>query len=345
MRSNRGKLDNLRQQTQDFFSGIVLGQLEAELEQARAAQKRGHPLGYVDEAQVLISLGRPEEALQVLQRGVKKLPDAWVIWCEMGDLLCDMKRIDEGLQAYARAMKLPHAPVEEVLFAMLDVLIEEKRLGEAKEALEAAYSVVEQLGEISRRRKEWFDVMRANIYTLESDYDSAHALLDELEQALDKVPDEERDALHSEILVERARLIWYETGDRAVAEQYAYRAYHLQRFSPPALQLLYEMRKDDPCTPKNVYEVQVISHVEVNGMVEARLTDYLVAAENGKQAKEMVRPLEADARDVHFSQPRIFRSVKEFPGKFPYHCGIIAAREGNPLARFMSMIGSRLPDL
>ncbi|MCX7924696.1 MAG: tetratricopeptide repeat protein [Fimbriimonadales bacterium] len=338
MRLRRGNPADFIGQAESIIAEMILTQAETDLREARRAQKQNRPEGYVQEAKILFALGRPQEALEALQRGTRRMPHIWMLWCELGDLLDEMGRVDEAVNAYNRAMHCPDAPVEEILYAKLTTLIHHRRLDEAMLIFPLAEAHLEMLV-APARRNEWFDLAKAHIFILKGDYDSARVLLDALETAVEQYPAEDKDSLHSAVLTERARLLWLEKGDRAAAEQYAYRAYYLERLAPHALQLLYDMRRDDPCTPKNIYEVQVSSVIVRDGVRDFRLTDYLVVAENGKQAKEMVRPFEADAETVHIFQPRIRWTIKEFRETVrdvPLHCGVIAAREGDGLMRLLS---------
>lgn len=312
---------------------LMQDEVEEALRIARQWQRRREPIGYMMEAYIHSSMEEYENALDVLTKGVQKYPHAWFLWREIAEVLLQIQhRSEEAVRALDRALKCPNAPVDVILFAKAEVYF---LCGEYEKALEVAEEAIPIVAQVVNpiQPVEWFGVLRASAYTQLGDYANAREQLTRLEQQLTQLTHEDKPRLIASSLTEWARLIWRETGDRIRAEEYAYRAFHTYPFLIPTLQLLYDMRKDDPCKPKNVYLVSVSSVLRQpdSEMRAFRNIDYLVIAENGKHAKSLVEPFEADAESVYIRQPRIEYTIRDYREIYPErqsHCGVVAVRPG-----------------
>ncbi|MCS6919740.1 MAG: hypothetical protein NZM28_08220 [Fimbriimonadales bacterium] len=312
---------------------LMAGNFEKALREARRWQRQREPIGYLMEAHIRSYLEDYEGVLDALRKGVQRHPHAWYLWYETADLLLKIQqRPEEAERALDRALECPNSPVDVILFAKAEAYVLCRRFEEALQVAAESIPVVERVP-APLQPVEWFDVLCACAHTELGNYDAAREHLTRLEKKLPQYTHEDKQTLQASTLTEWARLIWRETGDRAAAEQYAYRAFQTYPFLIPNLQLLYDMRQNDPCKPKNVYYISVFSVLETPGseVKSFRYNDYLVIAENGRHAKSIVEPFESDALSVIMHQPRIVSTVKQYREQFPErrsHCGVIAVRPG-----------------
>lgn len=66
----------------------------------------------IPQAKRLLASGRPEKAIEVLQKALKKAPKAAALWAELGSLLCQLNRWNEAYEALRRALQAnPGQPV------------------------------------------------------------------------------------------------------------------------------------------------------------------------------------------------------------------------------------------
>lgn len=93
-----------------------------------------------------------EQAIEVLRRGLKHSPRAWVLWVQMGNYLSDAESFEEASSAYARARLCPGSDLTQV---DLNEAILHRRMGDPKFALELVRRVLtrEKQGEFYQQAR------------------------------------------------------------------------------------------------------------------------------------------------------------------------------------------------
>lgn len=89
-------------------------------------------------AQAYVGLGRLDEAIQVLERGVRVAPEAWLNWELLGNYYSDDARYDAAAQAYEQALRCPN--VREDCIRVNQAILLQRR-GESAEALRLVESI------------------------------------------------------------------------------------------------------------------------------------------------------------------------------------------------------------
>jgi len=99
-------------------------------------------------ARAYVGLDKPRAAIRVLERGVKKVPDVWVLWDQLGCYYSDAGRFDEAVSALERARTLAgqdHAQ------ATLNLAIALNRTSQHEDALRALDAINASEDSISAR--------------------------------------------------------------------------------------------------------------------------------------------------------------------------------------------------
>lgn len=80
--------------------------------------------------------GRREEAIGVLEDGVKSVPNVWLLWQQLGNLYSDTGNFDKANQCYEKALTLPQVDQSQINFNKAISLHRQNRGDEALAALE-----------------------------------------------------------------------------------------------------------------------------------------------------------------------------------------------------------------
>ncbi len=80
--------------------------------------------------------GELGKAIKVLEEGVGKVPDVWLLWQLLGNYYSDKKRYADAHRAYESALTCPRAGMSSIHLNQAVVLFREKRYSEALHALE-----------------------------------------------------------------------------------------------------------------------------------------------------------------------------------------------------------------
>jgi hypothetical protein len=84
-------------------------------------------------ARALIALGRLDEAIETLERGVKLAPAAWLNWQLLGNCLSEVEKYDQAAAAYASALGCANVWADSI---RLNQAILAERCGDLREALQ-----------------------------------------------------------------------------------------------------------------------------------------------------------------------------------------------------------------
>lgn len=114
------------------------GEYEEALELSAVLEKRKYSAAFEIGAQALMALGKFDEAIVLLERGVVEAPDAWSNWQLLGNIRSDQGDLTGASAAYEMALGCSEAPVLSVL---LNQAILAHRTGNPKEALSILSSV------------------------------------------------------------------------------------------------------------------------------------------------------------------------------------------------------------
>ena len=126
------------QLTQDAFAALEAGHYDRVLE--LTAQLRALKFSSCFEIEALLHLdqNQPVRALQILDEGTGAVPDLWLLWQLKGNVLSDLKRFDEALQAYDAALPLEGADAGSLRLNRATALWRQGRAKAALREVEAA---------------------------------------------------------------------------------------------------------------------------------------------------------------------------------------------------------------
>jgi tetratricopeptide (TPR) repeat protein len=95
-----------------------------------------HPAGWEISALLLEHQEKVDEAVALLEDGVKKIPTSWRLWELLGNLYSDADKVDEALKAYDKALTCPEPDEASIRFHLAVAHARTEKFDEALGALE-----------------------------------------------------------------------------------------------------------------------------------------------------------------------------------------------------------------
>jgi len=126
-----------RQEVESFaeegFSCVKSGQYRKALRIAKMLEKSRYSACFEIAALAYGDMGKKKKAVDVLRKGVEKVPDVWVNWELLGNYLSDLQDYKAAEEAYSHALECPGVWTDSVL---LNVGVVEGRKGNYERSLE-----------------------------------------------------------------------------------------------------------------------------------------------------------------------------------------------------------------
>ena len=265
--------------TQEAFAALEAGHYDLVLE--LTAQLRALQFSSVFEIEALLYLdqNQPMRALQILDEGTQAVPDLWLLWQLKGNVLSDLKRFDDALESYDRALPLEGADIGSLRLNRATAMWRDGRVKAALREVEANDDNTDEANVHLRWRLEavrlglWGELGRCD------EVEARAAALFEEQQDLEVESDEA-----GEISVAFSQIGWALMGceKTEMAGDWAQSALEVDRSNGQALLLARDTTPDLPVADKT-FQVMLEGRWQDNETGEKPLgfftTLYLVAAD------------------------------------------------------------------
>jgi tetratricopeptide (TPR) repeat protein len=216
----------------------------------RELLERQHSSGFEILALALGEEDELEEALAVLEEGVEKAPDVWLLWQLMGNYRSDLEDFSGALEAYDHALFCDGVDKDSVYFNIATVL-------SRQEQFEEAVSYLELVQEADHRLRA--DAMRAELYReLNREVEAmelARLTLERVDERVTTLDEEEVDASHFSVICARLGLFFLDGEDALTAQACWERTWILDHTDEDALTL---GRRLDPQTSPDAKYYHVV---------------------------------------------------------------------------------------
>ncbi len=98
--------------------------------------KLRHTSGFEILALAYAGKGKKKKAIRILEKGVRKAPDVWLLWQLLGNYYSDRKKYKKALTAYDKALEFEHTDTASVNFNRAIVFDRQEQYQEALSVLE-----------------------------------------------------------------------------------------------------------------------------------------------------------------------------------------------------------------
>ncbi len=257
-------------------------------------QELGNPVGFEIEALVLDDASEPAKAVEVLERGLKAIPDAWRLWELLGNIHSDEARPDDAAKAYEKALACTGAEPASVRYNMALNLARSDKYDAALEAIEPVD--VESLEESELRLNT--AAFKTSVLTQLGRFDDAIGLAT---RVLGRLTDEdytEESVPHiAELHAQLGRSQAEGKQDAEKAMKHALDAIRIDQGNELALSLVRAIR-NDVSDKASLYQLTVKGtwHEPFEGESEKRdfRQTFAIIADSPEQALEMAREVSPD---------------------------------------------------
>ncbi|MEM7370630.1 MAG: hypothetical protein AAF587_18605 [Bacteroidota bacterium] len=288
MDASTDSLETLAQKGWDVLNAEQFDEARVIGEQLIAQQ---HIDGYRILAEIYRLEEEPEDGIAILKQGVRAFDQNWELHLELGNMLSEVGKPQEAIEAYHTAKDLPNA---EIHWLEINHAAARFKLGEIEEALT-------QLQEISEptAMAEAF-LMQMNILEVINRQD---LILQIAEEDLEKIPapedDDGADTL-SKICTKIASAAYHQEEEREKVMHYVQQALFLFRENEEALWLLRELQPEFSDTARMYVLLVSGEFVQDEGEeAEGFLSSYGIIAEDTNEAMEMIKSFEKLVEEVN----------------------------------------------
>ncbi|MFA6564644.1 MAG: hypothetical protein WCV00_22250 [Verrucomicrobiia bacterium] len=105
------------------------------LKVGRKIERLRHTSGFEIMAQAYWAMDQRKKAIVILKKGVKKVPDLWLLWDQLGCYCSDQGQYGQAMKAFKRAGGCPGADISTVRFNMALVYVRQRRPEAALETI------------------------------------------------------------------------------------------------------------------------------------------------------------------------------------------------------------------
>lgn len=179
--------------------------------------------------------GELPTAIDVLERGVTRAPDVWLLWLQLGNYYSDMTRYGDARQAYARALACPTVDPSSVYYNSAMVSVRQRKFTDALEELDHVTSKELKLKAASLRISTYIDMGQPSVAI-----DYAEQLLVELTTNNEEEMGEGEAADYASFYGEYAYAVW-KHGNSQHALELAWQAVSIWKQVNTALWLIREI--------------------------------------------------------------------------------------------------------
>ncbi|MCP5059270.1 MAG: hypothetical protein GY937_21405 [bacterium] len=265
----------------DADSALALGR---ELEELR------HSSAFEIQALAHADLGDVGAAIDVLERGVDRVPGVWMLWQLLGNNYSDVGRAADALESFERALSCPNVDTPSLHYNIALALSRQERSEEALSHLD--------LGHVGSEDASWELVCRVTSLRI--------GLLRQLERYREALSEGRRlitearaegtiDEHLAPVLGEYASALWLAERDRTAAEEAAWQAIELDKHEQSAMWVLRELT-DRASERGCLYQLLLMGrwHESLGDDEELPgfFTTYEVVADSADEAIEYARPFE-----------------------------------------------------
>ncbi len=272
---------------------IEEGDFEAAESKARAIQAEKIQEGWHLLAIALLHQDKEEEALEVLDDGVKTFPEDMGMAIEKAHMLTQLERYEEA-EAQLESLK----PTAGDLLGLVEIT--HANLDFARENVDAALERLQSIEQEAFR----IDAFELQLEILEA-VGRAEDIIELADSRLDDLPvadDEESFEAMANIFAKIANAFWEEKDDLETAKRYLKVAFHYERNNQDALWLWREMDPEFGTSPK-AYTIEMAGSFKLDPELsdvagKSYQTNYGVIAESVEEAVDYVRAYEIDAVNI-----------------------------------------------